>query len=148
MFEPKNILVPTDFTDYSDTAVKFALDLARQYGAKVNLLHVIEPVAPCTADYCPDDSAIQTAEHLLMNHAEDKLHAELDKFYDLKGVDVSSDIREGHPGDEILKDQEEKNIDLIVMSPHGKPGVIKRVMGTVSEKVMEEAHCPVLLVRS
>jgi nucleotide-binding universal stress UspA family protein len=38
--------------------------------------------------------------------------------------------------------------DLIVMSPHGKPGIIKRLMGTVSEKVMEEAKCPVLLVRS
>jgi universal stress protein A len=148
MFEPKNILVPTDYSVDSDKAIRMALELARQYKAKISLLHVVKPFAPCAADYCADESAIRNAENDVIVQAKDKVHAELAKFYDFKDIEVSTDILEGNTGDEILQDQVDKGIDLIVMSSHGKKGFIKHLIGTVSEKVLEEAKCPVLLVRS
>ena len=146
MFEPKNILVPTDFTVDSDNAIRLALELARQYKSKISLLHVVKPVAPCAVDYCADESIIRNAENKVIVQAKDKVHAELDKFYDFKDIEVSTDILEGNTGDEILQDQVDKGIDLIVMSSHGKKGFIKHLTGTVSEKVLEEAKCPVLFV--
>lgn len=147
MFAPKRILVPTDFSDYSDEALKQALELARQYNSKVYLLHVAEPVSQCTVDYCSDTSTFRQAEDAEIRKAREMMQEELKKFSEFQEIEVISDIREGEPVQEILKEQEEKGVDLIVMPSHGKTGFIKRLMGQISEKVMEEAKSPVLLVR-
>jgi universal stress protein A len=147
MFAPKRILVPTDFSDHSDEALRQALDLAKQYNAKVYLLHVSNPVTQCTTDYCSDVSTYQQAENKEMNYAKEMMQQELKKFPEFQEIEVISDIREGEPVEEILKEQEEKGVDLIVMPSHGKSGFMKRMMGLISERVMEEARSPVLLVR-
>ena len=147
MFAPKRILVPTDFSDSSDEALKQALELAKQYNAKVYLLHVAEPVTQCAGDYCLDSSTIKKAEDAEILHAKEMMQKELSKFTEFQEIEVISDIREGNPVEEILKEQEEKGVDLIVMPSHGKTGLIKRLMGQISEKIMEEAKSPVLLVR-
>ena len=147
MFAPKRILVPTDFSDSSDEALKQALELAKQYNAKVYLLHVAEPVVQCAADYCLDTSTVKQAEDAELVRAKEMMQKELNKFSEIQGIEVISDIREGDPVEEILHEQEEKGVDLIVMPSHGKTGLIKRLMGQVSERVMEEARSPVLLVR-
>ena len=147
MFAPKRILVPTDFSDYSDDALRQALELAKQYNAKVYLLHVSNPVSQCTTDYCLDPSTFQQIENYEMLKAKEMMQRELKKFPEFQEIEVISDIREGEPVEEILKEQEEKGVDLIVMPSHGKTGFLKRLMGQVSEKVMEEAKSPVLLVR-
>ena len=147
MFAPKRILVPTDFSDSSDEALKQALELAKQYNAKVYLLHVAEPIEQCTVDYCLDLSTVKAAEDAEILQAKEKMQQELGKFSEFQEIEVISDIREGKPVEEILKEQEEKGVDLIVMPSHGKTGFMKRLMGQVSEKIMEEAKSPVLLVR-
>ena len=147
MFAPKRILVPTDFSDSSDEALKQALELAKQYNAKVYLLHVAEPIAQCTTDYCLDVSTVKQAEDTEIMQAKEMMLKELKKFPEFQEIEVISDIREGEPVQEILKEQEERQVDLIVMPSHGKTGFIKRFMGQISEKVMEEAKSPVLIVR-
>lgn len=147
MFAPKRILVPTDFSDYSDEALRQALELAKQYDAKVYLLHVSNPVTQCTTDYCLDTSTFQQAENYEMLKAKEMMQRELKKFPEFQEIEVISDIREGEPVEEILKEQDEKGVDLIVMPSHGKTGFLKRLMGQISERVMEEAKSPVLLVR-
>lgn len=147
MFAPKRILVPTDFSDYSDEALKQALELAKQYNAKVYLLHVAEPIRQCVGDYCLDESKVKAAEDAEILQAKEMMQKELKKFSEFQGIEIISDIREGEPIQEILKEQEEKDVDLIVMPSHGKTGFIKRLMGQISEKVMEEAKSSVLLVR-
>lgn len=146
MFAPKRILVPTDFSDDSDEALKQALDLAKQYNAKVYLLHVANPITQCAADYCLDTETIEQAEKNEMLRAKEMMKKELNKFPEFQEIEVISDIREGEPVEEILKEQEEKGVDLIVMPSHGRTGILKRLMGQISEKVMEEAKTPVLLV--
>ena len=147
MFAPKRILVPTDFSDYSDEALKQALELAKQYNAKVYLLHVANPITQCAGDYCLDSSTVKKAEDTEILHAKEMMQKELSKFAEFQEIEVISDIREGEPVEEILKEQEEKSVDLIVMPSHGKTGFIKRLMGQISERVMEEAKSSVLLVR-
>lgn len=147
MFAPKRILVPTDFSDFSDEALKQALELAKQYNSKVYLLHVANPVTQCTADYCLDMDTFKKAEESAKIKARDMMQKELQKFPEFREVEIISDIREGEPVEEILKEQEEKGVDLIVMPSHGKSGILKRLMGQIAEKVMEETKSPVLLVQ-
>jgi nucleotide-binding universal stress UspA family protein len=147
MFAPKRILVPTDFSDYSDKALKQALELAKQYNAKVYVLHVAEPIKQCAGDYCLDSSAVKQAEDVEILQAKEKMQKELKNFSEFQDIEVITDIREGEPAQEILKEQEERGVDLIVMPSHGRAGFVKRLMGLISEKVMEEAKSSVLLVR-
>jgi nucleotide-binding universal stress UspA family protein len=147
MFAPKRILVPTDFSDYSDEALKQALELAKQYSAKVYLLHVAEPIRQCAGDYCLDESKVKAAEDAEILQAKEMMQKELEKFSEFQEIEVITDIREGEPVQEILKEQDEKGVDLIVMPSHGKAGFMKKLMGLISEKVMEEAKSSVLLVR-
>lgn len=148
MFAPKRILVPTDFSDDSDEALKQALELAKQYNSKVYLLHVVEPVTQCAGDYCLDTANLKEIEASDIKHSEKMMRRELDKYSGIhQGVEVISDVREGDLADEILKEQEERGVDLIVMPSHGKTNFLKRLMGSISEKIMEEAKSDVLLVR-
>ena len=147
MFAPKRILVPTDFSGDSDEALKEALELAKQYNSKVYLLHVTEPLAQCAVDYCVDIATVHQAEADEVNRSKEMMQRELAKFAERQGIEVITDIREGDTVAEILKEQDEKGVDLIVMPSHRKAGLLKRFMGMVSEKVMEGAKSPVLLVK-
>lgn len=147
MFAPKRILVPTDFSGDSDEALKQALELAKQFHSKVYLLHVAEPIMQCGVDYCMDMASVQQAEAEEINRSKELMQKELAKFPEGLDIEVISDVREGDTVSEILKEQDERDVDLIVMPSHRKTGLLKRLMGPVSEKVMEEAKSPVLLVR-
>lgn len=147
MFAPKRILVPTDFSDDSDEALKQALELARQYNSKVYLLHVVEPVTQCAGDYCLDTANLKEIEASDIKHSENMMQRELDKYRGIQGVEIINDIREGNPVDEIIKEQEERRVDLIVIPSHGKTNFLKRLMGSISERIMEEAKSDVLLVK-
>ena len=150
MFSPKRILVPTDFSTYSDNALRHALDIAKQYDAKVFLLHVIdEHFRQCMEDYCLSDAVMKQLEQESITRSADKLQQEINRLANQPpDVKISGFVRRGIPHHEILQEQEEKNIDLIVMASHGRTGIQKILIGSVAEKVMRSAKCPVLLVRS
>ena len=149
MFAPKNILVPTDFSVYSDNALKQALDIAKQNKAKIFLLHVVDDgIRQCAADYCLNEEAFQSIIKESVKNAQDKLHQEAQKIAGSDNVEISYEAIRGVPYEEILKEQEAKNIDLIVIASHGKTGILKNLMGSVVDKVTRRAKCQVLLVRS
>ena len=149
MFEPRKILVPTDFSEYSDKALAQAVDIARKYNSKIYLLHVIDQgVQQCVVDYCLADEVVKQIEKEGFNTAQEKLKKELTKLSGMKGLDVEYDVKQGVPYDVILKEQREKGIDLIVIASHGKTGLMKYFMGSVAERVLRDAKSPVLLVRS
>lgn len=147
MFAPKNILVPTDFSEYSDKALQEAIDIARQYQAKVTLLHVIELVINCTVDYCLDPQTITQVEMESTAASKKMIQDQMNKFPEAKAVEVIPDIRKGTPYEEILKTQEEKKCDLIVIASHGQTGLMRFLVGSVAEKVLRHSKGPVLLVR-
>jgi len=150
MFAPKRILVPTDFSSYSDNALRHAIDMARQYHATVYLLHVIdEHIQQCAADYCLSDTVMTEIEHESMVTSNDKLHQQVTRVSgNSQDVEIIPYLKRGIPFDEILKEQEEKTIDLIVIASHGRTGIRRILIGSVAEKITRNASCPVMLVRN
>ena len=148
MFAPKNILVPTDFSKYSDKALKQAVEIAKQFGSKIHLLHVIdERVQQCAVDYCIRAEVVKQLENESLRTTEETLRKEAKTLSKLYKVDTYFDIKTGVPSEMILKEQKNKNIDLIVMAPHGKTGLLKRLMGSVADSVIKSAKCEVLLIK-
>lgn len=150
MFEPKNILVPTDFSNYADKALKQAIDIAKQHKSRIYLLHVIDDgFRQCTVDYCLDEATVEKVISDSMINAKDKLEKEAKKITEGNtGVEIIFDAKRGVPSEEIIKEQEAKGIDLIVIASHGQTGILKNLMGSVSDKVVKRAKSPVLLVKS
>jgi nucleotide-binding universal stress UspA family protein len=150
MFAPKRILVPTDFSLYADNAVRHAIDMARQYHATVFLLHVIDNhVQQCAIDYCLSDAVMQGIEQESMATSDGKLQQQISRVSGKAAdVEIIPYMKRGVPYDEILKEQEEKNIDLIVIASHGRTGIRRILIGSVAEKITRSARCPVMLVRN
>jgi universal stress protein A len=150
MFAPKKILVPTDFSVYADNALKQAIDIAKQNNAKIYLFHVIDDgFQQCTVDYCLNEGDVQRILQESIKNSQDKLQQEAKKVMDSNsGIEIVYEAIRGVPYEEIIREQEEKGIDLIVIASHGKTGILKNLLGGVADKVMKRAKCPVLLVRS
>ena len=148
MFAPKKILVPTDFSKFSDDALKQAYDIAKQYKAKIYLLHVIEVVQTCAVYYCLDDQTIKALDNKSITFSEDMMQKQIKKVVKSKDVQVVSDVKQGIPYEEILKEQQLKNMDLIVIASHGSTGLLSHLIGGVAEKVARGAQCSVMLVRN
>lgn len=122
----KTMLVPTDFSESSNLALRAAIDLAQQENARIYLLHV----QPSRQDI--DDSKL--------------IQKQLAQFPEAKSVEIIPEIRKGKPHEEILKVQSERDIDLIIIAPHRQPGFIYTLFRSVTEKVKKEAQCSVLVV--
>ena len=143
----KNILVPTDFSAGSEEAVRYGYDLALTLGAKLHVMHVLEnPFAPGAfmEMYAPPPP-----EYFLNieRQAEDKLRNSLTPGQQ-EQLDVVMTTRLGVPATEILDRLEaEPRIDLVVMATHGRGGVARLVMGSVTDKIVRSSPCPVLTLR-
>ena len=149
MFQPRKILVPTDFSEDSDLAFRMALSIAVKYQARIFLLHVISnTVQQSLADYCLDQSIVARVLNESIVFSNEKLQEVIDKNQQSGNIKVIPDVRKGQPYEEILKEAAERKIDLIVIASHGKTGLKKYLIGSVTEKVMKEAKCPLLLIRS
>lgn len=150
MFAPKRILVPTDFSNYADNALKYALDIAKQYQAKVFLLHIIDDnIQQCAVDYCLSDAVMKEMEREATVSSNDKLQQQINRVSkNAADVEITPYLKRGIPYDEILKEQGEEKIDLIVIASHGRTGIRRILIGSVAEKIMRGAKCPVMLVRN
>lgn len=146
MFQPRKILVPTDFSEDSDLAFRMALSIAVNYQARIFLLHVISKQD--LADYCLDQNIVDRVLNESIVFSNEKLQEVIDKNQQNGNIKVIPDVRKGQPYEEILKEASERKIDLIVIASHGKTGLQKYFIGSVTEKVMKEANCPVLLIPS
>jgi universal stress protein A len=148
MLKPTKILVPTDFSEYSDKALKQALDIAKQYGAKVFLLHVIhEELHQCVVDYCLTQGQFDQLKSQMTEGAQQNLDQQVAKFPRSQEVEVSTDVKLGIPYEAILKEEQEKGIDLIVIASLGRSGIAKYIIGSVARNVLKGAKCPVLLTK-
>ncbi len=145
MIKINNILLPTDFSKRSLAAAEYAVELARQYGAKLHVLHVLEKTPPILAMRTFDlseEKIIETIEE----EAKQSMNETLEKIKEKNGVDIVYDIRKGTDYEEIVKYSEEKGIDVIVIATHGRTGLMHTLIGSVAEKVIRHAKCPVLVI--
>jgi len=136
------ILVPVDFSAGSMPAYEFALDLAEQYEARVHLLHVLETATWSDFEKFP---LVRDSEDLI-----GKIKKELVAFAQKGGhpvVPVYPAVRIGSPWEQIVEAARSDRIDLIIMPTHGYSGLKHLLIGSVAERVVRHAPCPVLALR-
>ena len=141
----QRILLPTDFSGNSATATRYACELATKYDAELHLLHTLEIHPVSTPDFGMGLALPRYAEESKAA-AENALNSLLDANWS-KGRKVVQAIVEGSPVKEIVSYARTQNIDLIVISTHGRTGLAHVLMGSVAENVVRTAPCPVLTVR-
>jgi nucleotide-binding universal stress UspA family protein len=141
------ILVPMDFSAPSDRALRYAATLAGRLGASVELFHVVEDPFMSGAwgseTYVPD---IQQLLDGLIADASERLSTLKSSLAD-KNVPVTTRVERGRPAHTIVERANAGGFDLIVMGTHGRTGLSHLIMGSVAERVVRNASCPVLTVR-
>ena len=142
----QKILVPVDFAPRSTEAVRRAVDIAQHYSASITLVHVYEPV-----DYAlPEGYVLYTSEQIGVMTTE--FEARLDRLRrDVEALGftrIETHLLTGSAPAEIVAYAEEAGFDLIIMGTHGRKGVAHMLMGSVAERVLRSAHCPVLTIKS
>jgi universal stress protein A len=141
----QRILAPTDFSEPSTQGLRSALELAEAFGAKLLLLHVVEPPPYPVEGIVPSRLGATLLDDLERQAAND-LAQMLPEAQGSK-VEVTRSVVVGIPYRKIVEVAEEEKSDLIVMTTHGRTGLSHLVMGSVAEKVVRTAQCPVLTVR-
>jgi nucleotide-binding universal stress UspA family protein len=146
MIDLRRILVPTDFSKHSHTALTYAASFAEKFGAEIHLLHVVQDFAV----FFPDPIAAGSAAFPPTGQLTAAVRAALDRTvaeHKLQNLRVHAEAREGAPYHEIVAYAREHEIDLIIMGTHGRTGLAHLLLGSVAEKVVRRAPCPVLTVR-
>jgi len=143
----KRILVPTDFSPTSDAALEFALPLAERLGASLHLLHVLDD--PFVADGLSSEAYMTEAPTLrtaMLQDAQERLAHRASPT--TPGVArIETEVLFGHGAKTIAEYAAAREVDLIVMGTHGRTGVAHFLLGSVAERLVRTAPCPVLTVR-
>jgi nucleotide-binding universal stress UspA family protein len=141
-FQLTKILVPTDFSKCSQVAFEYGLQLARDFGAGLRLVHVINPHAYPFGDIY---AALDPAE--LMQEMGDAAQQRMRSMAAKANVPYSAGVLQGLPAMEICNAANE-DVDLVIISTHGRTGLGHILIGSVAEHVVRSAHCPVLIIPS
>jgi nucleotide-binding universal stress UspA family protein len=140
MLAIRTVLHPTDFSERSDFAFRLACSLARDYGARLIVLHVAEP------------PVVVGSEGMLMPPVEVDLRPLQDRLQQLRPRDskvpVEHRLVQGDAATEILSVADETKCDVIVLGTHGRTGLGRLLMGSVAEQVVRKAACPVVTVKT
>lgn len=146
MISLKTVLVPVDFSDTSDVALRYGKALATAFGASLQVIHIVqEPYAQPWAVEAYGFS-LATLQEDWMKEAAAKLDEAITQEERVTLKATTATLL-GHPVAEILRHAGEQNVDLIVMGTHGRGAIGHMVMGSVAERVVRRAPCPVLTVR-
>ena len=133
----RSILLPTDFSECGNYALSYAASLARTFGASIICINVIEPIVP-TVGYSGMTEPLPIAD--ITEQLEDSAERELPKL-------AEELVVHGEAASEIVRAAKERDVDLIVISSHGRTGLGRIIFGSTAESVVRHASCPVLVVK-
>jgi universal stress protein A len=142
----KKILCPTDFSDPSYEAFKTASELAVQFSAELCLVHVIGPIPTASA---PGVAPAGFSVGVYQQELEKSAQRDLQKVIDEKmpqGIVARAIVAHGDAANEIVRVADEEDADIIIIATHGRTGWRHLVFGSVAERVVRHANCPVLTV--
>ena len=137
----KKVLVLTDGSRNSRSALRYAVEICRNFDASLHLLSVVEDM--------PSYVNLEVGSEFISQIQETvrKEVVQCSGYCETSGIDCSGEIRHGVPYEEIINYAKEIDADLIVMATHGQTGLSHILLGSVAEKVIRHAHCPVLTTR-
>ena len=145
MIKLKKVLLPTDFSDSARHALRYGMSFAKEYGAELVLLHVVENL---TVGYASDLFPVPMAE--VFQEISGYARTELGKLGEearARGLTVHEQVVQGKPPAEIIRYATENEIDMIVLGTHGKGMLDQALFGSTTERVVRRSPCPVLTVR-
>lgn len=137
----ENVLALTDGSDFSRKALKYAVEICQRFDARLYLLTVIEG---------PPSYVKGEVSREILDATEATLRSQLGScsiYCETAGLPCNAEVRKGNPLEEILRYAGEIDADLIVMSTHGWTGLPHILLGSVAEKVVRHAPCPVMTIR-
>ena len=147
LVEIRRILAPTDFSAHAENAVRYACGLAERLGAELHLLHVLSEIVPTGPD--PLLTPVLPPDFYRDSEAQSRraLESLLDPSWGRpEAVEVA--IRWAGPVEGVVDYAHDTAIDLIVIATHGRTGLSHVLLGSVAERIVREAPCPVLTIRS
>ena len=145
MIQLKRIMLPTDFSDYSAVATPYACEIADQFGAELHLFHVLETQRSSTPAF-GGGLALNPNVKESQAKAEKKLAKTLDAEW-RESHTVIQAVSDGPTFLEIILYAKNNDIDLIILATHGRTGLAHTMIGSVAEKVVRKAPCPVLTIK-
>ncbi|GJQ63337.1 MAG: universal stress protein [Melioribacteraceae bacterium] len=143
-FNVKNIVIPTDFSKISYTAFNYAKEIGFMYKAKLHLVHILEDIPPVFTNGSPvsiEDKPIEKLEE----EARLKLREAKEELGKSTELDIVVVVKRGVDHEEIIKYAKEIHAELIVIATHGHSGIMQTLLGSVAQKVIKNAKCPVLV---
>jgi len=140
----EKILIATDGSEYTKNAVDYGIDLAKNTGAKLLTIYVVDTAAFASI---PMDAAWESMYELLKQEGDAAIKYVADKAK-AEGLEIEGNLIEGHPADEIIKYSEKNSVSLIIMGTLGKSGLDRFLLGSVAEKVVRNSKIPVLVVHA
>ena len=146
MREIKKILLPIDFSGASIKILQYAIFLAEKYNAKIFIIYVME--YPYTISGVPHFRKDDEYEEHMIRFAKKKMASFLEDNRDQIPVSFESSILFGHAAEKIISYAEMESFDLIIIGTHGHKGLEKMLFGSVAEKVIKLAPCPVLTINT
>ena len=146
VMQVNNILVPIDFSNHSEKALAYASEIAQSYNAQLQLLHIIEETMH-PAFSVTGKSSIFDLVPGIKDDSKKRIAKMLEKFVSDK-VKSKVFVQGGRAANDIIKFAKENSTDLIVIATHGLTGLEHMLLGSVTEKVVRMAHCPVFTVKS
>lgn len=146
MIAIKNVLVATDFSGPSESAVNYARAMARSFGASLHVIHVFEPLWITSADVVGGGVALATMVQGLEDAARKQLEESVTEEDRRELHAVAVTLTSESPAREIAHYASEHKVDLVVIGTHGRSGLSRLLIGSVAEKVVRLAPCPVLTV--
>ncbi len=146
MVKLQNILCPTDFSELSVGAINYAVLLAEAFAARLHLLHVVDQAYQYWMAMGPETFPVGPAPEELIKTATKQMEDFASQYVPEK-LQASREIISGRPFLEIIRVAKEKKCDLIVIGTHGRGALSQVLLGSVAEKVVRKAPCPVLSVR-
>ncbi|MGH9425131.1 MAG: universal stress protein [Terriglobia bacterium] len=142
MIEIQKILIPTDFSEYSQHALKYAVALAERFKAKLYVVHVWEhAIVAAPTETFPTEIWVEGEK------AEKEKLSQLTQELRTKGVEAEPVFMSGVAYTEIVKAAKDLHVDLITLATHGRTGLSHLVFGSTAEKIVRLAPCPVLVVK-
>jgi len=139
--EIKTIFCTTDISDFSNHAVSWGIAMAQEFGAKLYVCHVVD--FPTSITY--GDGPIFFVDQ--QSQAIGNANNQLKQLVGDKEVQWEPLVSIGHAGDEISRLAKEKSADLVISATHGRSGLKRLILGSVTERLMRTLHCPLLIVR-
>ncbi|ROQ92125.1 universal stress protein [Desulfosoma caldarium] len=150
MIQLKKILVPVDFSEFSQKAIRYGVEIARDRQASLTIMHVInqriiDAVHELSVKGYKGDFV--EAMRKMIQDREQELHQLLPMEWQEGVPEIHFEIRKGRPSEEVINYAKENTIDLIIVGTHGRSALMSTVIGSVANTVVLKAPCPVLVVR-